>query len=380
MTRTLIATDNFPPRWDGVSRFLDEVLPRLDDHEITVISPDFGSYEIDNAKHFKTGLTSYAVGDYTVPRPSFSLIKREVEKADVVFGQTIGPIGSVAGHYARSSETPLVHYTHSIEWQLVPEAADNHALKRLFQTVTRWYAKWYYNNTDQLITPSRDIQESLHYEGIQTKTSIIPLGVDHEDFKPVNDVDEESRRAVMGLKKRIADDNVLIGYHGRFAREKDLLTLLRAVKRLRRKRQDFRVVIVGDGLSSIRDKFEADPLCTTLEAQSDIHRYVQAFDIYVSTSLTETTSLSTAEAMACGKPVVATPAGYVEDYVSHGINGLLFDFEDNYALTKHLERLLDNEDERDELGIQAHRTATNIFQWDRTADEIETVLDNQCQD
>lgn len=375
MTRLLIPTDNHPPRWDGISRFLTEVVPRLNDYQVTIISPDYGKAEIDGAEHIKLPVTSYTVGDYDIPRPKLGAIKDAVKRADLVFGQTIGPIGSTAGHYARRTKTDLIHYTHTVEWQLIPEATNNHSLKRLLQGITRQYAKWYYNSADELITPSRTIKETLHYEGIKTKTAVVPLGVNHDDFKPVSELPADEQSKVKAIHEDYADNTVLIGYHGRLAREKNLVTLLRAVKRLRKQRDDFRVLIIGDGLDDIREKFEDDPTCDTLPAQDDVHRYVQALDIYVSTSLTETTSLSTAEAMACGKPVIATPAGYIEDYVEHGENGLIFDYEDNYELSHHLNDLLNDADERQRLGENAHRTARETFNWENTADEIQDVLD-----
>ena len=376
MTRLLIATDNYPPRWDGISRFLSEVIPRLDDFHPTVICPDYGEHEVDNAEHIKLATTDMTFGDYQFAHPEFSLIKDQVKQSDIVFGQSIGTIGSVAGHYARKTNTPLTHYTHTIEWQLVPKATEQNLLKRLSQAMTRKYAKWYYNRCDKLVTPSRNISETLHYEGIQTKTYVAPLGVNHEAFKPR--ADHEETRLIESIRRKYLDeeDHTLIGYHGRLAREKDLMTLLRAVKRLRKRRDDFSVLIIGDGLQSIRSTFEQDPACHTLPAQENVEDYVAAFDIFVTSTLTETTSLSTAEAMACGNAVIATPAGYIKDYIDHADNGLLFDKQDNYMLSEYLSTLLDDPEERQRLGSNAHETATDIFQWEKTATKIQAILND----
>jgi len=43
MKKLLIATDGFLPRWDGISSFLNELIPRIeDDYQLTVIAPDLG--------------------------------------------------------------------------------------------------------------------------------------------------------------------------------------------------------------------------------------------------------------------------------------------------------------------------------------------------
>jgi glycosyltransferase involved in cell wall biosynthesis len=375
MTRLLITTDNYPPRWDGISRFLQEIIPRLQSYHITVICPDFGDHEIRDATHVKIELSDYGIGDYDFAKPNHKAVRQAVEKADLIFGQSIGTIGSLAGHYARKTGTPIVHYTHSIEWQLAPRATEKTWLNRAVQAGTRAYAQWYYNRVNHLITPSRNISETIHYEGISTSTSVAPLGVDHDVFKPREAREGADAKPTQRIREKHSfDGHPIIGYHGRLAREKDLLTLLRAIKRLRKQRQDFTVLLVGDGLESLRTKFEADPQCTTVRAQEHVEHYVSAFDIFVTPTLTETTSLSTAEAMACGNAVVATPAGYIEDYVNHKENGLLFDKHDNFMLSKYLDGLLSDPEERERLGHNAVKTARSVFQWDNTAEHIDAVL------
>ena len=55
--RLLITTDNFLPRWDGISRFLSEIIPRLKEtYEITVIAPDYGHVSIDGIEIVKVPL------------------------------------------------------------------------------------------------------------------------------------------------------------------------------------------------------------------------------------------------------------------------------------------------------------------------------------
>ena len=45
--KLLIATDNYPPRYDGISRFLQEIIPSLkESHDVSVIAPDFGPTSI----------------------------------------------------------------------------------------------------------------------------------------------------------------------------------------------------------------------------------------------------------------------------------------------------------------------------------------------
>ena len=66
--KLVIATDNFLPRWDGIARFLSEIIPRLYKHyEIIVIAPDYGTYEDPHIKLVKIPLMKLLkVGDFPI--------------------------------------------------------------------------------------------------------------------------------------------------------------------------------------------------------------------------------------------------------------------------------------------------------------------------
>ncbi|MDD5087160.1 MAG: hypothetical protein PHV16_05410, partial [Candidatus Nanoarchaeia archaeon] len=119
--KLLIATENFLPRWDGIARFLNEIIPKLcDDYEVAVIVPEF-SGEIkgfDNINVIRIPISRIKVGDYSPAKLRLGIIKREVKKADIVWTQTIGPIGVPAIIFARMYKKRLMAYVHSIEWEL----------------------------------------------------------------------------------------------------------------------------------------------------------------------------------------------------------------------------------------------------------------------
>src|SRR3989344_9607956 len=102
--KLLIASDSFLPRWDGVSRFLAEVVPRLSrDYEITLAVPDFkprGKVLIKNVNIVRIPVYNFMIGDYFPPKFKRRTMKKLVKQADIVFTQTIGPIGTLAMIYA----------------------------------------------------------------------------------------------------------------------------------------------------------------------------------------------------------------------------------------------------------------------------------------
>ena len=125
MKKLLIATDNFLPRWDGISRFLSEIIPHIkDQYDITILAPRYkGNLNpIPKVKIVRFPTYKFSVGDYSPAKFHFKEIKEHVEKADLVFTQTIGPIGALAVFYAHKLKKPVIAYIHSIEWELVAKS------------------------------------------------------------------------------------------------------------------------------------------------------------------------------------------------------------------------------------------------------------------
>jgi len=99
-------------------------------------------------------------------------------------------------------------------------------------------------------------------------------------------------------------------------------------------------------------------------------QYLQAMDIYVLPSHTETTSLTTLEAMSVGLPVVVTRVGYIRHYVQHEKNGLFFERGNAEDLAKQLELLMGRPMLMQKLGRAGRETVVKEFSWQRTADGL----------
>ena len=83
--RLLISTDAFLPHWDGVARFLIEIIPRLkEDYNITIICPEFEGKkpEIEDVKIIRMPLFKIQVGDTYFAIPKLKRIKKIVEKQE----------------------------------------------------------------------------------------------------------------------------------------------------------------------------------------------------------------------------------------------------------------------------------------------------------
>lgn len=369
--KLLIATDNFPPRWDGIGRFLTNTVPLLNkSFEITILHPDYGEYNLKNTNQQKIPLSNFTISDYKIPKIKPRTVKKHVKDADIVFGQTIGPIGFLSARYAKKYNKTYIPYIHSVEWNLVKHVTEKKITGKLLQGIVKLVARNTYKKATEIYVPSKQTEEEIYWNNIDRKTKIIHLGVNTKLYKPPT---EEDKDWIKKKKKDLGIQNKkVIGFHGRIAPEKDLITLLRSVKRLKRK--DIVLLVIGEGLQEIRGILERDKKTLTLGPKEDIHRYLHLFDVFVSPSLIETTSLSTVEALSTGIPTLATPAGYIPDYIEHGENGFTFPFRDSYTLSKLIQRVLTDKKLRKRLGKNGRKTAKQKFSWDKTVQELKQAF------
>ena len=92
-------------------------------------------------------------------------------------------------------------------------------------------------------------------------------------------------------------------------------------------------------------------------------------NIYAHISLGEGLPIALLEAMAIGKPIIATPVGGIPEAIEDGKNGLLTD-PDVDEITEKIVYLLQNQEIAEELGRNAKKTAELRFTWKIAADNI----------
>lgn len=368
--RLLIATDCFLPRWDGIARFLYEIIPKMEDKfDITIICPDFSGEKIkfDNVKiyYFKPLLR---VADISMAFPEKKLIQTIVKKSDIIFTQTIGPIGTTVINIAKKENKKIASYVHSIEWELFSKSVGG-IFRNIIYNYTKLKAKKFYSKCSKIIVPSQEIAEIFDWMRILPKKIVVHLGTNSKKFCPASD------KNLMKKELNIPEDKLIIGYVGRIAREKDVLTLYHAFVRIRKEYQNALLLIIGNGLNDLIYVMSKKNVII-LPAQNNIVPYYQIMDIFVQPSLTETTSLTVMEAMSCGLPVISTKVGFIKNYIIKDVNGMFFEKHNAYSLSTKLEIMITNKDLREKLGKNARETILNHYQWDNTANEISKILEN----
>jgi 2-deoxystreptamine N-acetyl-D-glucosaminyltransferase/2-deoxystreptamine glucosyltransferase len=148
-------------------------------------------------------------------------------------------------------------------------------------------------------------------------------------------------------------------YVGRLSAEKGVLELVEACARLP-------LVVVGDG--PLRGLVPA----TGFVAPDELGAYFRAAAVVAAPSLREGYGVVAREAMAWGRPVVASAVGGLTDAVRDGVTGLLVPPGDIPALRAALERLLADPELRARLGSEGRR---QVPSFDAEADALVAVYD-----
>jgi glycosyltransferase involved in cell wall biosynthesis len=366
--KLLIATDCFLPRWDGIARFLVSIIPSLvEKYDVTIIAPNYGDYSMENVNLIRFPSRKIKFGDYSPAKVSFRLIKKLVKENDILFVQTTGPIGSRVILLGKYFKKPTICYLHSLEWELFSKSMPK--FRRVIKYFTKVYVRYLYNIADLLIVPYLELKEILKKHGIyKSEIAVTRLGINLNYFKPISN--KEKAKKNIGIDS----DKFVIGYVGRLSREKDILTLIKAFRSLRRENPTATLLVIGSGLKEYEDLLNSEKNVIFKGNQDNVLPFLQAMDVYVLSSQTETTSLSTIEAMACGIPVVVTPVGFVKNYISDKYNGLFFPVGNSLVLKLKLKLLIDDLELRKKLSNNAILTIKKRFNWENTEKRIRFIL------
>lgn len=268
----------------------------------------------------------------------------------------------------RKIKKPWAMYIHSLDWELYPRAAEKSPWRKIAPLGAKIYCRFWYNRAQHLFVPSNAAFHGVREIGVDTPISIIPHGVDAKKFSPPNNLAELRKK--LGLPP----DAVIIGYHGRMEADRNISILIEAFKKLEEDYPNIFLLLVGSAskaeLKNILKKTDNSPNIKWLPAQDPITPWVQALDIFCLLSTTETFSLATLEAMACGKAVLVHRLPCFQEYLKDGQNGLFLKELDAALLKEKLELLIKNPLLREDLGKNARKKVLNSYSWERTSQKL----------
>lgn len=198
-----------------------------------------------------------------------------------------------------------------------------------------------------------------------SKVSYLGNGIRLSDFRPPSDAERDSVRSELGLSTHT---RVLL-FVGRLVAEKGLHDLFAAMRAIRQRCTDIRLLVVGatdteksDAVTpGHADDAGVGDLCTFLGHRSDVARIYWAADALVHPSHREGVPRVPMEAMASGLPVVATDIRGCREVVVSQQTGILVPARQPAALCNAVVNLLENDVLRSEMATRARERALSSF-------------------
>ena len=168
------------------------------------------------------------------------------------------------------------------------------------------------------------------------------------------------------FEKKARDENTYdydMIYVGRLTFQKDPQRLMRLCARLKERKPDLKVAIVGTG----ELEAEVKALCEELGIRDNVQflgfqsnpiKMIHDSKAMILTSRWEGTPMCALEAMALGTPVVSTPSDGMTDLLDNGVNGYLTD--DDQQMAEMLLKIMNDPEHRNHLGENARKKFANI--------------------
>ena len=336
--RIAMMTDSYFPTRDGVVTSICTIKESLEElgHEVFIIAPEPEKEKRQEGVYYFKAVKFKSYDGYYVP--IFPTNKIEILKKinpDIIHIHGVATMairGLICGH---TLGIPTVMTFHT----MVDDAAQYYSpIKLPPETMNRlvWiYLRQILKRMDVVVTPTACIGEEIKGHGAICRNLVtVPTGAKTDVFHPGMPYDD------LVSKYGLEGKRVII-HVGRVSYEKDIDMVIRAMRHV-----DAHLLIVGKGPAKddleelVRSlRLEDKITFTGFVSDEDLPRFYNMGDMVVSASKFETQGLTILEAMATGKPVACRNGRAFAEIVKDGVNGYLFDDDDECV--RAIERCLD---------------------------------------
>ena len=376
MEKTLIVTNDFPPRPGGIQSFVHSMALRMEPGKVVVYAStwrdgtEVARFDAEQPFPVVRDRTKMMVPTPRVTRRAAALL-REHGCSSVWFGAA-APLGLMAPALRRAGARRLVATTHGHEaaWAQLP--ASRQLLRRIGE------------GTDALTylgDYTHDRIASALTERAAARMVRLPPGVDEKTFHPLSG--GEVLRAGLGL----ADRPVVVCV-SRLVPRKGQDTLILAMPRILREMPDAALLIVGDG--PYRHDLEQLAATTGVSSAvrftgavpgSQLPAYYGAGDVFAMPCRTRRGGLDVEglgivylEASATGLPVVAGDSGGAPDAVRDGETGWVVRGGSPEQAAERVLTLLRDPELRRAMGERGRRWVEESWRWDLLAERLRSLL------
>ncbi|GGV68887.1 MULTISPECIES: glycosyltransferase family 4 protein [Streptomyces] len=380
MRKTLIVTNDFPPRPGGIQAFLHNMALRLDPQQLVVYASTWKRTRegVEATRAFDAEQPFTVVRDRTtmlLPTPGATRravgLLREHGCASVWFGAA-APLGLMAPALRGAGAERLVATTHGHEagWAQLPAARQ--LLRRIgdaTDTIT-YLGEYTRSRIAPALTP-----------GAAARMAQLPPGVDEKTFHPGSGGDEV--RARLGLT-----DRPVVVCVSRLVRRKGQDTLIRALPRILAAEPDTVLLIVGGGPyeKDLRRLAHETGVASAVRFTgavpwSELPAHYGAGDVFAMPCRTRRGGLDVEglgivylEASATGLPVVAGDSGGAPDAVLDGETGWVVKGGSPEEAADRITVLLGDAELRRRMGERGREWVEEKWRWDLLAERLKDLL------
>lgn len=372
MTRTLLVTNDFPPRPGGIQSFVHNLAVRQPPGSLVVYASTWrGAEKFDADQPFEVVREPTSV---LLPTPAVARRAAQLARSrgcDTVWFGAAAPLGLLAaGLRRRAGITRVVAQTHGHEvgWAALPGA------RGLLRRIGRGVDVVTYLGEYQRVRLDRAI-------GRLTSLERLAPGVDTDAYHP--DVDGGPVRARYGLAGR-----PVVVCVSRLVARKGQDTLIRALPLVRRRVPDAALLLVGGGpyrstLQRLaREVGVADDVVFTGSVPwAELPAHYAAGDVFAMPCRTRAGGLDVEglgivylEASATGLPVIAGDSGGAPDAVRDGETGYVAPGRDVAAVADRVAELLADPERAGRMGAAGRAWVEAEWRWDTLADRMGRLL------
>jgi glycosyltransferase involved in cell wall biosynthesis len=280
-----------------------------------------------------------------------------------------GTIGRVAALLVGSRRPPIIVHTFH-----------GHVLRGYFGPLRSFFfrllERWLAGHTTALVAVSPQVRDDLVALGVapRERFAVIRLGIELDKRVAAERNGRLESRRYLGIPA----DRFTIGWIGRMTSVKRTDDILLAFKRLRDNGVEATLCLVGDGPDRGDLERRANDLGVVRDTlflgyQEDVAPFYAAFDALVLPSSNEGTPVSAIEALAAGRPVVATRVGGVPDVVRDGEDGFLVDAGATDDLGDRLEQLARDPELRARMGERGRERVLPRYAVDRLVHDVDQL-------
>lgn len=381
--KVLITTDLYTTATNGVVTSVRNLIAELEKkgHEVRVltVSEKLKSHKEDNVYYIKSVPLGVVYPDVRMPISYRNRYLHELIewKPDVIHSQCECFSYQFAGYISKKTNAPIVHTYHTLYEQYVTYIFPSQRIGAYFIGIL---SKLRLRKAEAIVAPTQKVDSVLKKYGVHAPIHVIPSGIALEQHKErITDDERKEKRRALGIPE---DHTVLLNL-GRLGTEKNLPELIELFAIALSQNRKLTLLLVGDGPA--RKDLEAlatrlgiaeHVTFTGMVDPSDVHKYYQLGDVFVSASTSETQGLTYIEAAANGLPLLCRRDPCLNGVLVEGKNGYEYEAEDEFC--ELLDTILQNPDWCRAAGIQSASIAEN-YDKNHFAEKIEDVYEAVIQ-